>query len=54
MADAQILGAASLLVSEEALSDLTLRAKGEKTVAADDVGTEDGATAPASEPGEDE
>jgi large subunit ribosomal protein L4 len=51
---ADLVGAASLLVSEEALSDLTLRAKGEKTVAADDVGTEDDATAPASEPGEDE
>jgi large subunit ribosomal protein L4 len=52
---ADLVGAASLLVSEEALSDLTLRAKGEKSTAADAAGTDEEAeTETVSEAGEDE
>jgi hypothetical protein len=50
-----LVGAASLLVSEEALSDLTLRAKGEKSTAADAAGTDEEAeTEAVSEAGEEE
>jgi large subunit ribosomal protein L4 len=52
---ADLVGAASLLVSEEALSDLTLRAKGEKSTAADAAGTDEEAeTETVSEAGEEE
>ena len=52
---ADLVGAASLLVSEDALSDLTLRAKGEKSTAADAAGTDEEAeTETVSEAGEDE
>jgi len=52
---ADLVGAASLLVSEEALSDLTLRAKGEKSTAADAAGTDEEAeTEAVSEAGEEE
>jgi large subunit ribosomal protein L4 len=37
---ADLIGAASLLISEDALDELTKRAKGEKTAAADEEGTE--------------
>jgi large subunit ribosomal protein L4 len=37
---ADLVGAASLLISEEALDELTKRAKGEKTTVADEEGTE--------------
>ena len=52
---ADLVGAASLLVSEDALSDLTLRAKGEKSTAADAAGTDEEAeTEAVSEAGEEE
>ena len=37
---ADLIGAASLLISEDALDELTKRAKGEKTTVADEEGTE--------------